>query len=258
MPTRAALPVYIVIDVSASTWDQDPDNPGQSRRPLEETPWGAARDSIGDLWFALNGSPTARDLVHLRVVEFGEKASDLQPLTRVRDLQTMPKLGRQSQTNYQAVFTHVADRLEADIAKLAAEYDELRQPIVYFITDGMPYVGKGPQPASAWLPRLKRVHDVTTPVTTRRARVGADGQTSRPSLGHRPAIVALGFDKVDEQTLVDIAQFPGVACLADSGSASPGDLLSEVLQSVLDSIIHSVNTEFTFRPPDGMRLLSTR
>lgn len=255
MPTRAALLVYLVIDVSGSTWDNDPKNPGQSRRPLEETAWEAARAGITDLWYVLRNEPTARDIVHLRVIEFGDSAKDLLPRTRIRDMKSIPKLGRQMQTNFQAAFAHVANRLESDLKELAGQYDELRQPIIYFMTDGMPYVGRAAQPESAWLPELERIHRTATPAASRRARVGTDGQSTAHTRGHHPAVVAIGFDEVDERTLVRISRRPGVACLAEAGLASPGELLSEVLLSVLDSIIHSASSQFTFRPPAQMRLL---
>lgn len=231
---RVAWPFYIALDVSKSMWGRNDNIPAN-----QQTPWEAVRDSLPELLFALEESPSAADIAHLTIVAFSDDVETYLPRSRIADGQaSLPKLPQGTQTNYGKLFGCLRGMLTADIEELTTQYSKVKRPTLYLITDGDPVVGPGKQSESEWVPALADVHGI---------------QVRQQPI----AVIALGFGTVKEQTLARIAQAPGGAFVADAPDAQPDALIKEMINSILDSMILSVSaSELEFQTPPGMRRIA--
>jgi uncharacterized protein YegL len=225
-----AFPFYIVCDVSHSMHVQ--------REPGRQTPFDILSNCVGELLFQLEaGDPGVSEAAHVAVVAFHDRPELVLPLTRPCDAANVPALPRGGQTNYEQAFLMLRQLIEADCARLAGQY-QLKTPVVFFITDGDPYVGESRQPDEVW---LRARHLLTD-----------------PQFQHRPHITAMGFGRVTERTLCQVATtFHGspLAYVADE-SIQAVKVVAGIAQAVQDSIGSSVrNSDFVLPIPAGMRQL---
>ncbi|WP_283137851.1 vWA domain-containing protein [Rhizohabitans arisaemae] len=228
-----AFPFYIVCDVSYSMH--------APRRDGRPTPHEVLSNCVGQLLFQLEaGDPGVSEAAHICIVAFSDQAQVILPLTRPCDAVRVPELPKGGQTNYAAVFDALFRIIDADCRRLRQDY-ELKQPVVFFITDGEPYVGESTQPPQVWLPLRDRLADT--------------------SFGHRPHIAAMGFDQVTERSLCQIATKLGGSSLAyvAKEAIQATQVLEGIARAVSDSIGISVSkSEFSLRVPVGMRHLECR
>ena len=244
---REAWPFYIALDVSRSMHAGDRDRAGNQQR----TPWSAIADNLSDILFGLEESPMVADTVHLSVLAFADDVTTLLPLTRVASgINGLPSLPKGKQTNYAALFEHLHDTMAGDLDQLNATYAKVKRPAVFVVSDGEPFVGNERQPATEWRPWLDKLHalHVSRPPKPR---------TQGPERKLPVAVVAMGFGTSREETLRQLRQKPGIACVAEDDTADSRKLVEEILQSILDSVLDSATAggDVQFRLPDGMRLL---
>ncbi|WP_043619867.1 vWA domain-containing protein [Nonomuraea candida] len=223
-----AFPFYIVCDVSHSMHTARDDG-----RP---TPFEVLSNCVGELLFELEaGDPGVSEAAHVAVVSFSDKVEVVLPLTRPCDAIRVPALRRGRQTDYLAVFSELVKIIERDHRRLSRQFD-VRAPVVFFITDGEPYVGDSHQDVKIWGPARDRLAEL------------------RPA----PYIVALGFGTVREDTLRRVATTLRGEVLAFAGEIATGaaTVLHGIAQAVSDSISASVNRNTAvLRRPGGMRQL---
>ncbi|MDP4504006.1 VWA domain-containing protein [Nonomuraea sp. NBC_00507] len=223
-----AFPFYIVCDVSHSMHTAREDG-----RP---TPFEILSNCVGELLFELEaGDPGVSEAAHVAVVSFSDKVELVLPLTRPCDAIRVPALKPGRQTDYLTVFSELVKIIEKDYRKLSKQFD-VRAPVVFFITDGEPYVGQNHQDVEIWGPARDRL----------------------ASLNPAPYIVALGFGTVQEDTLRRVATTLRGEVLAFVGEIGTGaaTVLHGIAQAVSDSISASVNRNTAvLRGPGGMRQL---
>ncbi|TDD02307.1 VWA domain-containing protein [Nonomuraea deserti] len=223
-----AFPFYIVCDVSHSMHTAREDG-----RP---TPFEVLSNCVGELLFELEaGDPGVSEAAHVAVVSFADKVEVVLPLTRPCDAIRVPALRPGMQTDYLAAFRGLVKIIEKDHRKLSRQFD-VRAPVVFFITDGEPYVGANHQDVEIWGPARDRL----------------------AGLDPAPYIVALGFGSVQEDTLRRVATTLRGEVLAFAGEVATGaaTVLHGIAQAVSDSISASVNRNTAvLRGPAGMRQL---
>lgn len=225
-----AFPFYIACDVSHSMHAPRPDG--------RQTPFDILSNCVGELLFQLEaGDPGVSEAAHVAILAFHDRAELVLPLTRPCDAGAVPALPKGGQTNYEEAFLVLRRLIEADCARLAGQY-QLKTPVVFFITDGDAYVGESRQPVEAWL----------------RARA----LLTDPGFAYRPHITAMGFGRVTQQTLCQVATvFNGepLAFVADE-SIQAVKVVEAIAQAVQDSIGSSVrDSDFVLPIPSGMRRL---
>lgn len=117
-----ALPVYIVVDTSASLMgDMD-----------------AVNSSLAELLDVLRSEPLVADRVRVAVIQFDSGAREAIPLSDIRNLATLPTLVASGSTNYGEVFRLVRELVPRDVAALKDEGERVFRPLVFFISDGSP------------------------------------------------------------------------------------------------------------------------
>lgn len=223
-----AFPFYIVCDVSQSMWARRPDG--------KPAPYDYLAPCVRDMLFELEADdPEVSEAAHVAIVAFHEHAEVVLPLTRPCDADVVPPLPKGGQTNYAEVFQALRPIIEADCARLERDHRR-KPPVVFFVTDGNPYVGQAPQPPEVWLPPRDRLVD--------------------PSSPYAAHVVAMGFGEVTERTLVQAAtMFRGerLAYIASDGQDAT-KVVADIVQSICISISASVSgTDLRIDVPGSMR-----
>ncbi|MFA1538498.1 vWA domain-containing protein [Actinomadura monticuli] len=222
-----AFPFYVVCDVSQTMWD--PDFNTSARIPLD-----VLQDAVPDLIYRAELDQTICDAALISVIEFSSRAEVLLPLTRPGETDDLRRFNRGDQTDYAVVFDLLRRRIDEDCRRLAQTYD-LKQPAVFFLTDGIPFVGDRDQPESVWLPARNRL--------------------LAPDFDFRPQLVAFGFGQARRNVLCRVASEQGgrrLAFIADRAMD-----VSEVLGALIDTLFISISAsvaqgDLAVRVPEGM------
>jgi uncharacterized protein YegL len=205
------------------------------------TPFDAMLPGINDLFDFVTDSVQASDIARVGIITFADSARVHFPLARISASYTLPRLPTNgSETNFAAVFELLGKTMKADIANLEREFGLVKRPTVFFITDGYPQQGGKRQELAQWGEALKSVHAITT-----RRDLGSVGT----------AVIAFGFGDADCENLKRIAKAPGRALRAEIGVARTSELMTEILQSIMESIQASVRRgdDLVFNLPIGMK-----
>lgn len=235
MSSEIVWPFYIVCDVSSSM------HRPRKGREQEKTPYDAMLEGLHDLIDFTLDHVEASDIAHLGVLTFADEAQISLPLTKMKMRFQIPPLPKGTFTNYAKAFSTTARVVATDVAALERKGATVRRPTVFFITDGNPEVDGNPQSRAAWGPPLRELQAISA------VRPG------RTPL--RIAVVALGFQGARGKTLVEIAQVPGLACIATPGVATPSELMESLLVAILNSITQSVHDgDLDFVAPNGMEV----
>jgi uncharacterized protein YegL len=227
------FPFYLVIDVSASMWHPD-HYPGGSATPFE-----VIQDTYPGNMHTLQSSQRVAQVGAMALVTFGTDADVVTPLTYLDapDLR-LGTIEQSGETNYRAVFELLAETMRHDLKTLRAQTQGFYAPVVFFITDGLPFVDGRTQSTSEWDPAFRAL-------------------VEQPD-GVDPIVVALGMGDADEDIIRHLARttIPGVACIAEPGTV-PTTLIAALLESVAVSITQSTAAGgLVFETPAGMRRLS--
>jgi uncharacterized protein YegL len=229
---RVAWPFYVVCDVSASM---------HSRQIGYKTPYEAMQEALVHLINFADDNIEVSQIAHLGLVTFADEAEVVLPLRKMSEGFHIGPLPKGIYTNYAKIFTTLNAVIADDLQRLEGSNLVVKRPVVFFITDGQPVVDGNEQPREAWEPPLRQLHAFSA---------------SRPEGQDVPiAVIALGFEGTNTENLRLVSKPPGVACVAEAGVASPHDLMSALLKSILISITHSTEEgDFSFTPPPGMTL----
>jgi uncharacterized protein YegL len=231
---RVAWPFYVVCDVSASM---------HSKKIGYKTPYDAMQEALVELINFADENIEVSQIAHLGLLTFADETEVALPLRKMSEGVRIGPLRKGTYTNYAKLFTALSDVIEVDLRRLEGGNLEVKRPVVFFITDGQPVEDGRAQPREVWEPPLRRLHAFCA---------------SRPESQDVPiAVIALGFEGTNTENLRRVSKSPGVACVAEAGVASPHDLMSALLKSILVSITNStVEGDFSFTPPPGMTLCS--
>jgi uncharacterized protein YegL len=229
------FPFYVVCDVSESMWKV----PG----PTGRTPYDVLADAVPELLWELQTDPTVCDAALVGVVAFGSEVVEVLPLSRPDEVQDFAQLPKGRQTDYATLFHWLRQRIDADGRVLAARY-RLKQPVVFFLTDGEPYVGEAPQPEAVWRPQ-------------RDALVAAGFE-------YRPQVVAFGFGQARGETLAKVATETTETDASGRGVqrrlayiAKESMEVTQVLGGIMSALFVSIGAsvsgnDLVVRAPDGM------
>ncbi len=127
MPVRpvphglALLPMYVVVDVSAS---------------MAGARLDAVNQVLPELVDGMQLQPVVMDRVHLCVIEFSDDARVATPLTGLANLTHMPVLAARGGTSYRAAFRLLHERITRDHADLLNSGHPVSGAVVMFLTDG--------------------------------------------------------------------------------------------------------------------------
>ena len=230
-----AWPFYIVCDVSASMRNQTGGRHGGL------TPFEAMEDALNELVDFAEDHVVASDIAHLGLITFADDAKVVMPLRRLSEGVSVGTLPKGTYTNYAEAFSTLSDVIEADLQRLAHSKLTVKRPTVFFITDGKPQVSSGGQSRELWEPPLRRLHSFAAPRT---------GKQDVPI-----AVIALGFEGANCEILRAVANEPGVAFIAEAGVASTNELMSQLISSILDSVVNTlIEGDVVFSPPRGLKL----
>jgi uncharacterized protein YegL len=197
-PKARVYPVYVVCDVSRSTWDP------QLCAGREDTPMDVMEDALIDILRTLEDDPMAVDTAYLSVIAFGDSPVDVLPLTSMYDEPAVPALPRHLSANYADVLRYLDWQLRGDHRRLHSADLGVYTPLVLFIVHADPHINGVPQRMSDWLPLRQAL-----------------GSPDHPM---RPDIVAFGMGTASEDTVKALASAPEAAFIGD-GTALPGDVL---------------------------------
>lgn len=229
--TRSAWPFYVVCDVSMSMWDPE-------RWPTRATsPLGVMNDSIDLMFEQLGYDEDVAAEVHMGIITFSEEANVHYELQQLRETGRMDPLPEGTTTNYVAAWECINTTLRRDVERLLASGYQLKQPTIFFITDGLPCKNGVMSPPSEWCPSYDKI--------------------CSPAFFARPLVVALGMGNVTDDTLrlLKSRDPEGVACIAPEGDPA-SVLLSAVIAEIRRSVRNSVTRRtFQFTPPNGWRRL---
>ena len=232
---RVAWPFYIVCDVSESMHGK------RMRRAGDLTPYEAMQEALLELVDFADQNVEAADIAHLSLLTFADEAEVALPLRKMSDGLEIGTLPKGIYTNYAKIFATLCDVIDTDLRQLEGRNLMVKRPTVFFITDGQPVEDGKEQPRELWEPPLRRLHSFSA--------------TRPEGRNVHIAVIALGFEGANSQTLQMVAKTPGVACIAEAGVASPHELMSKLMTSILDSVTNSaVAGDLVFSPPRGMAL----
>jgi uncharacterized protein YegL len=187
------LPFYLVCDESGSMMG-DPAN--------------AINDSLPDLLQEIGGNPAVADKTRFCMIGFTDLPELLLPLSDLSQVTSIPGVTARGGTAFAPAFTFLRQTIEADVAALRQQGNEVYRPTVFFFSDG--------QPADTWQPAYRQLVD--------------------PGWGYHPNILAFGFGTADSLVIQQIATV--LAFIAD-GTLSPAGALREFAQSLIKSIVAS-------------------
>lgn len=222
-----AFPFYIVCDVSQTMWD--PNFNTSERIPLD-----VLQDAVPELIYRAELDPTINDAAFISVIEFSSRAEVILPLTRPADTRDIRPFTKGDQTDYAVIFELLRRRIDEDCRRLSATY-ALKQPAVFFLTDGIPYVGDHEQPQSIWFPARNRL--------------------LAPDFTYRPQVVAFGFGQARPKVLCRVASEQGGRRLAFIADRAVD--VSAVLTALIDTLFISISAsvaqgDLAIRVPEGM------
>lgn len=118
-----ALPVYLVVDVSASLSNDI----------------NSINEAISQFVDAARKVPLVGDLVRLAIIEFSSDAREVLPLGEITDGGSVPLLKTGGGTDYGAAFRLVRALIPRDVQTLRLSGDTpIYRPVMFFVTDGSP------------------------------------------------------------------------------------------------------------------------
>jgi uncharacterized protein YegL len=207
--------IYIVLDVS--------DTMRRVGNGDVESPFDRFQTLLPDLVFSLRDRAQVRTSCWLSLIAFASKATLVLPAVSLRTIPTVAALPPGGQTDYVEALRLLHQRIGEDRITIANSVGNGRagnvrvaDPLIFFVTDGLPYVGNGEQPWNAWT----SARDLIT-------RSGTNGR-----------IAAVGLRGAREDVLVALATSDGErhnAFIADDTLPA-----TQLANNVVDAIVHSV------------------
>jgi uncharacterized protein YegL len=116
------LPVYLVLDTSGSMMGE---------------PIAAVETGVQTLVSALRQDPYALETAYLSVITFDSNAKQVVPLTELTAFQ-MPSIQANGLTSLGNALSLLANKIDSEVTKTAAETKGDWKPLVFIMTDGCP------------------------------------------------------------------------------------------------------------------------
>jgi uncharacterized protein YegL len=139
VPSSTALPVYVVVNTSASLGSHVGDIQQSLKRMLDD----------------LDNDPLVAATVHLSLVTFAEVAHELVPLTPVEDIRALPIITVGGYTRYASAFKLVRALISRDVERLRTAGQKVLRPLMFFIA------GAGDTASDSWRDALDELRSPT-------------------------------------------------------------------------------------------------
>lgn len=229
--------IYLVLDVS-DTMRRVPSGE-------VESPFDRFQLLMPELVLSMREHIQVRTTCWLSVIAFASSADTVLPAVSLRQIPAVPPLPPGGQTDYVAALKLLRERIPIDQAEIArtvaadADAEIVVRPLVFFITDGFPYVGRAPQPRSEWLAARNNV-------------VGH---------GFGSNIAAIGLRGAEESVLAEMATGSGnsVNAFVADGSVPATRLAGNIINAIMDSVARSAEAgTMVIEAPSGMRRVTQR
>lgn len=236
--TRDAMPFYIVCDISSSMWDEeyaDTWDDGVS-------PWQRMTQELNKLLEHLEEHDDSRDVAHVSVVEFADRASVKLELTKISDGPNLDALSKGTWTNFVGVWQLLSEVVVRDIQQLREDRYRPFRPTIFFITDANPGSVGRPQTRDDWGKPYDELF------------------ASLQGLNIAPRVVSIGFGSVDDEVLLQLhSENPHGAAIKFSHVGGTNEIIGKFIEQMRKSIQNSaVSGNFIFDVPAGMESLCSR
>jgi uncharacterized protein YegL len=206
-----------------------------------ESPFDRFQTLVPDLVFSLREYVQVRTTCWLSFVAFSSTAQVVLPIMSLRGVPTTSPYPPGGQTDYVAALNLLGERIPLDRDTIIRELGNtlsavtVARPLIFFITDGKPFVGKTTQPRQDWMAARDAL---TGPLEAR--------------------VAAIGLPGADERVLLDLAT--GDTRRRNAFIANGGSSATKLADNVMDAIMHSVQRstevgDMVIETPTGMRRL---
>jgi hypothetical protein len=254
-----AMLMYVAIDVSKSMCAAIPDgkaassldNMAKDASPKKFTARDAADSALQHLFKAGFQDEVLRDLVKLGVVVFNDYArihrEAWEPTVNGLDVNHLPQCG--GVTDFKRLFEKLRSVIVADAETAMRRRIRIKDPAIFLLSDGAPYVDGQVQRPDAYRSAVKALHDL------RLARYRFPGETEVPDPGE-PVVVPFGIGRSHPEALCEVVS-PGYDAY-QTDTSEIGDVVTRVMGAILDSLTASAaHRRITIVPPQrGIRVIN--
>lgn len=230
-PVRA--PVYVVVDCSSSMGPRK----GQ---PLHESPWGQVQLGFQSMITEFEDSPILNDLAFVSVISFASEAHRHAGPALAKDgIALAPLPDPCGLTDFRLMLRCVRESIESDLRALMAEDCDIKVPIVFVLTDGVPQSDYDSiQSDSEWVPELRKLHDISV---------------VRPSGPRRCHVVAFGIGEAAPRVLCMLKSERAEAFLV---TGDPVEATRKTMSAILRSVSSSTERgDLVIKAPSGTQSL---
>jgi uncharacterized protein YegL len=173
------LPVYLVIDVSASMASYI----------------SVVNRTIASIVGSLETEPIAAHRIRLSIISFSDEAEIVLAMARVDEIGRIPELSIKGGTSYGPALELLCRTITLDIGRLKADGYRVARPTVFFLTDGQPS-------DRDWLASLKPLLESNYRPTLLAFGVGAADPATLVDLASRPEFALIGQRQVEQFTAI--------------------------------------------------------
>lgn len=227
------MPAYVAVDVSESMGKRE----GDAR-----SPWEAVNDGLQMISDSLLvHDPELRDLCALGVVTFNDEFNPHRSIFQENNAANIDPLPEpRGQTDFKILFEGLNELITEDLEQFPSRSWATKRPAVFILTDGIPYLGEGPQPPEAYLPAVRALHAKQVPT---------------PRGPRSIAVVPFGFGDAQESTLCVLKSPDQPAYIAPANAT--GTIVDAIMKAILNSIVASASaSDVVVRPPRGARIVN--
>jgi uncharacterized protein YegL len=211
IPRASCLPVYFVLDTSASMTAAGPE----------------LISALTDLITDLKSSPSATALLRTAVVSFNNEAQVVIDLRSIEDVPLPIPLQFQGATNYGHALSLIKQLIDADVARLRTDGLSILRPVVFFLTDGLPTDGAGLPPEGGWQAEFTHL--------------------TNPSWPTRPHVVAFGFGEADREVLAAVGT---LAAYIGREGQDPRSTVTTVFNTLSNTLMASAESRHITMPEE--------
>jgi uncharacterized protein YegL len=235
--------IYFVLDVSTSMCPSEDELESRRRneRPERRAPYEAFRDLLPTLIEEMRDRTHVRTSCFLSIIAFASHAETVLEAASLKQFPSVPALPSGGQTNYAAAFELLGKRIPIDSATVVSQVEGMIDPsvrvaispLVFFITDGLPYVESAAQPVREWMTPRDAIVDEC-----------------------RANIVTFGLGGADESVLAMLATGHSgkVNGFIADGELPAFELAEKIVGAIVYSAAQTAKTGTTIiKTPTGMR-----